>query len=109
MKTTSKFSFFQFVIILTLLTVAGSVFYYYVIYLPGKDKFRQTQFSNCDGEAKSEAQKLLRDKIGMAESLGQTTENYYKMWKQAQSHGLYLRDDYNAKYESCIRRYGIKY
>lgn len=109
MKSKNKFSFVQFFSVLSLMLIAGSVFYYFVIFLPGKEQFKQTQYTNCDIEAKDEALKLLKSKIEMAEEVGMTTDNQYKIWKQASLKGLYLKEDYNAKYESCIRRYGIKY
>lgn len=109
MKRKRGFPLFKFIVIISVLCIAGSVFYYFVIFLPGKENFRQVQFTKCDDEAKLEAKDFLRKKIEMSEATGNTYSNQYKVWIQAYNQGLYLKDDYNAIFESCIRRYGFKY
>lgn len=92
-----------------MLTIAGSVFYYFVIFLPSKENFRQAQFNECDTKATTGAQELLKSKISVAESSGMTYREDYKVWKQASLRGLFLKEDYNEIYENCLRKYGIKY
>jgi len=118
---------FSIVVSISVLIVALSVAYYFVIFLPSKEKARQEQinkeleikqteqefqekqlqiYEDCDSEAQRRARELLESKIEVSRKAGQTPPLY---WKEAFEQGLYLRDDYNEYYNSCLRRHGIKY
>ena len=106
----------------SILIIALSVSYYFVVFLPAKEKTKQEQvnrelglkqaeqeakqkelqvFKDCDTEAIEKAKELLRKK-GI---IGDAPSN----WEKAEEQGLYLKDDYNRLYENCLRRHGIKY
>ena len=122
-----KISPISFVAALSLLIVALSIAYYLVIFIPDKEKARQKEinrelqlkeaeqeakskelevYQGCEAEAKEEAKELLKSKIEIAQKTGTSVP---ATWKEASEKGLMLKDDYNDLYDSCLRRYGIKY
>lgn len=115
--------FFPFVASISILIVALSIAYYFVIYLPSmaerelqlkeaekrEEKSETEIYSDCDAEAQRRAIELLKSKIEIAEKSNLTYTHDYKIWKEASEKGLYLKDDYNEYYNSCLRRHGIKY
>lgn len=115
--------FFSVVASISVLIVALSIAYYFVIYLPSmakrelqlKEAERQEQkseteiYSDCDVEAHRKATELLKAKVEIAEENNLTYTQNYRIWKEASEKGLYLKDDYNEYYNSCLRRHGIKY
>jgi len=120
---------FPIVASVSILIIALSVTYYLVIFVPSREKATAEQkakeieteaekqrlerdkfkvYEDCDKEAKEEAQKLLESKIEIMEETGSQATRY-KEYKAAAEKGLYLRDDYEALYNRCLRRHGLKY
>lgn len=101
MKMPKGLSILTFSVAAAILIIALSVAYYFVIFLPGKESAKKEVFMDCDTEAKETAKDLLQKKG----EIGAGPSN----WKEAFDKGLYLTDDYNKLYESCLRRHGFKY
>lgn len=127
MRVLKGFNLFSIVASAAVMIIALSVAYYFVIFLPAKEKTRQGQiardlqfkqaeqekkeeedkvYQDCDMEAVERADELLKSKIEIAQKTGTSIP---ATWKEASEKGLHLKDDYNSYYESCLRRHGIKY
>jgi hypothetical protein len=98
-----------------------------VIFIPSREKAREEQavkeiqlkekeqeaksnelkvYADCEDESNDRAKVLLRSKIEIATRSG--SEMPAGM-KEASEKGMFLKDDYNEIYESCLRKHGIKY
>lgn len=102
---------------LSLFIVTLSASYYFVIYLPSKDKLeaesktkiellklqaeesKKNIYKNCASEAADSAKELLKEKAGM--------QNTISAYQEAAKKGLYLKDDYDYAFNDCLRKNGI--
>lgn len=111
-------SLLQIAISIALIVSSLSVAYYFVYYLPSKErseKVSETEqaqskaniYSDCDAEAEETALQLLEQKVEILEETNQTHSQEYQLWKQAVEKGLYLKEDYNSYYDKCVNRYGL--
>ena len=105
---------------LSILVVALSIAFYFVIFLPQKERERQAAellkqsteqkaeedrkqiFKNCATEAHDKARNLLKNKIELMQN-GQERSTM----QEAYDKGLYLKDDYNSYYDNCLKENGI--
>lgn len=87
--------------IVGIIIVSLSIAYFLIIFLPKKQELTIRQ--NCADEAKTKAQKLLKDKMDMTENPA-IKENY----NEAIEKGLHLKADYESYYENCLSIKGLK-
>ena len=108
------------ILALSFLIVALSVAFYFVIFLPQKERERQTVellkqssvqeaedkrkqiFVDCANEADVKARELLKKKIELLPN-GQEK----KTMQEAYDKGLHLKDDYNTYYDNCLKKNGV--
>ena len=107
---------------ISICVIALSIAYYLVVFIPQREKFKQstqqetyernvleeqsdeTKYAQCNTEASKYAHDFLKTKIELMEEQGYTNMEQYKLWKNAYDKNLYLKDDYNTAYENCIRK-----
>lgn len=123
MKSLKNTTLLQLVASASILLIASSIAYYFVLYLPALERAKQEQsqrefelkekeqqiYKDCDYEAQSRATENLKSKVEVAEKSNLTYTSDYKIWKEASEKGLYLKGDYNELYDACLRRHGLKY
>ena len=108
------------ILTISFLVIALSIAYYFVIFLPQKERERQALelqkqsseqiavderkriYEECATEANDKSRELLKKKIELLPS-GQERNTM----QEAYDKGLHLKGDYNSSYDNCLKRNGI--
>lgn len=114
-------AFFWVILSLSLLFASGAFAYYFAYHLPNiknkqfelekikseteKEEERKQTFQDCAKEA-NEAAESRRDTMIESGILSSQKLSEYKKAKEA---GLTLKEDYDRYFDSCLKKYGIKY
>lgn len=104
-------------LIVGILLISFSVFYYFVIFLPEKERVKReldSEIKTTETEAQARREEIYSDCHLQAEKhAAQTLKDKSRLpggyiYKEAADKDLFLEDDYKSAYERCLRANGME-